>query len=121
MYNCLSLYTECVCEHQSDHVSREPTPGVRPLRLSADPADLRPVGTGVEGLCCGTGRAEHAVGDVCQLPSESRPGKDMRHSDTHQNGCAVQVMLKEQCANHGIAECILLALYTPHYPCCSRQ
>lgn len=51
----LSLNTECVCEHQSDHVSREPAPGVRPLCVTADPADLRPAGAGVEGLRCSTG------------------------------------------------------------------
>lgn len=51
----LSFLTECVREHQSNHVSREPTFGVRPLRLPADPADLRPAGAGVEGLCCSTG------------------------------------------------------------------
>lgn len=77
MTSCLPLtHAERVREHQSDHVSGEPAPGVGPLRLTADPADLRPAGAGVEGLRCGSGRAQHAAGDVCQLPPESRPGTD---------------------------------------------
>lgn len=51
----LLLHTERVREHQSHHVSGEPTLGVRPLRLPADPADLWPAGAGVEGLRCRTG------------------------------------------------------------------
>lgn len=46
---------ERVREHQPDHVSREPAPGVGPLRLAADPADLRAAGAGVEGLRRGAG------------------------------------------------------------------
>lgn len=46
---------ERVREHQPDHVSWEPAPGVGPLRLTADPADLGAAGAGVEGLRCGAG------------------------------------------------------------------
>lgn len=76
LFSLLCLSAERVREHQQDHVSREPAPGIRPLRLPADPADLRPAGAGVESLCGGAGRAQHLVGDVCQLPPEGRPGTD---------------------------------------------
>lgn len=70
----LRVSPERVREHQPDHVRREPAPGVRPLRLPADPADLRAAGAGVEGLRRGAGRAQHPAGDVRLLPPEGRPG-----------------------------------------------
>lgn len=70
--------TECVCEHQSNHVCWKSAPGVQPLCLSADPADLKPAGARVEGLCCSTGWTQHLAGDVCQLPPESRSGTGMQ-------------------------------------------
>lgn len=68
--------TECLCEHQPYHVGRKPSSGVGPLRLAADPADLKSAGAGMESVCCGAGRTQHSAGDVCQLPPEGRSGTD---------------------------------------------
>ena len=69
-----SAPAERVREHQPHHVRGQPAAGVGPLRLPADQADLGPAGAGVEGLRRSAGRAQHAAGDVGQLPPEMRPG-----------------------------------------------
>lgn len=77
---------ERVREHQPHHVGGKPAAGVGSLRLPADQADLRPAGEGVESLCCGVGRAQHPVGDVCKFPPEMRPGMSRNYSgQTYRN------------------------------------
>lgn len=66
---------ERVREHQPHHVGGQPAAGVGPLRLAADQADLQSAGEGVEGVCGGAGRAQHAAGHVGRLPPEVRPGE----------------------------------------------